>query len=65
MVKTDTKNGNTRFYFVTQKGVMTIEAKEDDLGNNKHKLSPLFHQAHELIHVIQMIEKEKNAEQGN
>jgi len=57
------KAGNTRFYFVTPKGVMTVEAKEDDLGNNKHKLSPHFHQAHELIYVIQMIEKEKKAEQ--
>jgi len=56
------KKGNTRFYFVTPKGVMAIEAKEDDLGNNKHELSPLFHQAHELIYVIQMIEKQKKAE---
>lgn len=59
------KNGNTRFYFVTQKGVMAIEVKEDDLGNNRHKLSPLFHQAHELIYVIQMIEEQKKAEQGH
>lgn len=57
------KNGNTRFYFVMPKGVVVVEAKEDDLGNNKHKLSPLFHQAHKLIYVIQMIEKEKKAEQ--
>ena len=57
------KPGSTRFYFVTHKGVMTVEAKEDDLGNNRHKFSPLFHKAHELIYVIQMIEKEKNAEQ--
>ncbi len=26
------KNGNTRFYFVTPKGVLAVEAKEDDLG---------------------------------
>lgn len=54
--------GNTKFYFVTPKGVMSVEANEDDLGNNKHKLSPLFHKAHELIYVIQIIEKEKVAE---
>ena len=53
------KKNNTRFYFVTKEGVMTMEAKEDDLGNNRHKLSPLFHQAQDLIYVIQMIEKEK------
>jgi len=57
------KPGNTKFYFVTPKGVLAAEAKEDDLGNNKHKLSPLFHKAHELIYVIQLIEKEKKAEQ--
>ena len=57
------KPGNTKFYFITPNGVMAVEAKEDDLGNNKHRLSPLFHKAHELIYVMQIIEKEKEAEQ--
>jgi len=38
---------------------MAVEAKEDDLGNNKHTLSPLFHKAHELIYVIQLNEKKR------
>ena len=56
------KKGNTRFYFVTSKGVKTVEAQEEIFGNNGHKLSPLFHKAHELIYVIQSIEEQKNAE---
>ncbi len=59
------KKGNTRFYFVTSKGVKTIEVKEETLGNNRHKLSPLFHKGHDLIYAVQMIEKQKNAEPSN
>jgi hypothetical protein len=44
--------GNVRFYFVTAKGVVTVEAAEDDLGYGRHAFSTLFHQAHELIAAI-------------
>lgn len=43
---------NVRFYFVTRGGVYTFEALEDDLGENRHACSPLFHQGHELITEI-------------
>ena len=42
-------DGLTRFYFLTFDGVRTVEGKEDDMGNNQHAFSPLFHKAHELI----------------
>jgi hypothetical protein len=43
------KPGHTRFYVLTTDGVRTAEALEDDLGHNRHVLSPLFYAAHELI----------------
>jgi len=58
------QKGDTRFYFVTPKGVKTAEAKEEIFGNDKHKLSPLFHKVHNLIYTIQVIEKRRKAEQG-
>jgi hypothetical protein len=45
--------GNTRFYLLTFDGVLTAEAKEEDLGYNRHPLSPLFHRAYELMAEIQ------------
>lgn len=41
--------GRTRFYFLTYGGILTVEAAEDDLGYDRHPLSPLFHKAHEVI----------------
>jgi hypothetical protein len=53
----------TRFYLLTNKGSMTAEAKEDDLGNNRHALSPLFHKAHELIGEIRVTDEKRRAQQ--
>lgn len=50
------KEGYTRFYFVTRSGLFTAEAKEEDLGESRLPLSPLFHAAHELIHEITLID---------
>jgi hypothetical protein len=44
--------GSVRFYLVDSKGVRTAEVVEDDLGNMRHKLSPLFHRGHEVIAAI-------------
>ena len=57
------KKGYTRVYVVTSSGVYTEEVLEDDLGNEKHKLSPVFFQAHELISYIRAAEEHRNAEQ--
>ena len=52
--------GMTTFYLVTGKGILTITAKEDDLGEDRHALSPLFHKAHELISAIRAIDEAKS-----
>jgi hypothetical protein len=49
----------TRFYLVTTNGVLTAEVVENDLGNNKHELSPLFHKAHDLITQIRLIDEQR------
>jgi hypothetical protein len=50
----------TRFYFLTGNGVVSVEAKEDDLGNWRHALSSLFHKAHELISAIRVIDEQRS-----
>ncbi|HSE87216.1 MAG TPA: hypothetical protein VLJ79_13415 [Candidatus Binatia bacterium] len=52
----------TRFYIITPKGILTSEAKEDDLGNGRHRLSSLFRAAHELITQMRLTEEKKKAE---
>ena len=54
----------TRFYLFTGNGVLTTEVKEDDLGNNRHKLSPLFFKGHELISKVRMVDQKLKAEPG-
>jgi hypothetical protein len=58
------KPSYTRFYFLTGNGVTTVEAKENDLGNGRHQLSPLFHKGHELISEIRVVDEKRRAEQG-
>ena len=53
--------GSTRFYFVTVGGVFSMEAPEDDLGDNRHRLSPLFHKAHQLITQIRLEDEKRSA----
>jgi hypothetical protein len=58
------KSGYTRFYLVTTSGVFTEEVLEDDLGNERHPLSSLFLQGHELISYIRAADEHRSAEQG-
>jgi len=58
------KPAYTRFYFLTASGAMTVEVKEDDLGQGRHQLSPLFHKGHELISEIRAVDEKRSAEQG-
>jgi len=44
--------GSVRFYVVRPGEVVTTEASEDELGNNRHALSPLFHRAQEVISAV-------------
>jgi Ankyrin repeats (3 copies)/Ankyrin repeat len=43
------KPGHTTFYLRSFGGTFTATAKEEDLGNNKHPLSPLFHLGQDVI----------------
>ena len=45
---------HVRFYLLTGDGVMTARASGEELGNNRHPLSPLFHSAHKVISAIRM-----------
>jgi hypothetical protein len=57
------KKAHVRFYLLTQQTTLTAEALEDDLGNNRNPLSPLFHQAHELITEVRAIDERQQARQ--
>jgi len=56
--------GSTRFYFLTSGGIFTTESKEDDLGNNRLPLSPLFHKAHEVIAQARIVDEKMRPQQG-
>lgn len=58
------KPSYTRFYLLTGNGVLTAEAKEDDLVNNRLPLSPLFHKGHELISEVRAVDQQLRAEQA-
>lgn len=58
------KTSYTRFYPLTGEGVRTVEAKDDDLANNLHALSPLFYKGHELISEVRAVDQRLHAEQG-
>jgi hypothetical protein len=57
------KNGMVRFYLLTWDGVLAAEAVEEDLGDGRSRLSPLFHKAHELISAVRLAEEQTRAEQ--
>jgi hypothetical protein len=47
---------HVRFYLVAANVVKTVEAEENELGNNLHRCSSLFHKGHELIDAIRRTE---------
>jgi len=57
------KKGATRFYILTYVGVFTAEVPEDELGYNRHTLSPLFHKAHDVIAEARKVDEAREAEQ--
>jgi hypothetical protein len=56
------QQGYIRFYIVTPRGILTSEAKENDLGNGRHSMSPLFHMAHKLITQMRLADEKREAE---
>jgi len=44
--------GRVRFYLRTFNGTLTAEAAEEDLGYERHELSPVFHAGHYVISAV-------------
>ncbi|HEY0078829.1 MAG TPA: hypothetical protein VGB73_09310 [Pyrinomonadaceae bacterium] len=47
--------GQVKFYVRTRDGVLTAEADENELGEGKHPLSPLFYAGHEVLTQLRLI----------
>ncbi len=47
--------GHTLFYVLTDSGVLTGSGREEDLGLERHPLSPLFHASHRVITELRHI----------
>lgn len=47
--------GHTIFYVLTDSGILTATALENDLGYGRHELSALFHAGHEVISQLRLI----------
>ena len=46
---------HTGFYVLTDSGVLTGGAQQNDLGYRRHPLSSLFHAGHEVISQLRLI----------
>lgn len=58
------QQGHTRFYFLTYDGIFTTDSIENDLGNNKLPLSPLFYKAQDVITEARLADDKMRAEQN-
>ena len=55
--------GRTRFYVFTDSGKLTADAPEDDLGEDRHPLSSLFHAGHAVLSgLLQLAEESEKKE---
>ena len=48
---------HTRFFVIRKSDVLTAEVETNELGCNRHQLSPLFHLAHEVISQIRLTDE--------
>ena len=48
--------GQTQFVAVTSDGLRAAVASEEDLGRNRHALSPLFYAAQDVIAQVRLVE---------
>jgi hypothetical protein len=55
---------NTRFYFLTFDGILSVEVKEDDLGNNRHALSAFFHIGQKVITQANLVDDKMRTKRG-
>jgi len=51
------EKGHTRIYIITLNGVLTSDAKEDELEAGRHRMSPLFRAARELSGQMRLAEE--------
>jgi hypothetical protein len=49
------QSGRTVFYVLTDSGVFTVEADENDLGEQRHSLSSLFYAGHDVITQLRLV----------
>ena len=49
------------FYALTSQGVLTASRPEDDLGEGRDPLSPLFHAGQEVITQLRLIDERRSA----
>ena len=54
------RKGETNFYILTDAGVFTASAPENELGENRHALSTLFHAGHAVITEFLLLDKGRN-----
>lgn len=52
------KVSETIFYIKTNEGIFTSSATEEDYGENRHPLSPLFHAGHKVIRELRVAENQ-------
>jgi ankyrin repeat protein len=56
--------GHVVFYALTDAGVLMAAAGKDDLGENRHTLSPLFYAGHEVISALRQISEGTEPDAG-
>jgi hypothetical protein len=57
------KPGETKFFVLVDNDVLGASAKEEDLGQNKHKLSPVFHAAHAVLSEVRRLHEQAQMQQ--
>jgi hypothetical protein len=53
------RKGETIFYLLTDSGVFSASVAEEQLGENRHPLSRLFHAGHALISEFRLIDERR------
>jgi hypothetical protein len=53
--------GDVTFYVLTTNGIRSATAHEEDLGEQRHVLSPLFYAGQELITQLRLVSEKKEA----
>lgn len=59
------KSGAVAFYALTDNGVFTLNASESDLGEQRHKLFPLFYASQDVITEYRKVENQQERSKGS